>query len=283
VDEEELRKAGQGVRLIVCDLDGTLLDSRKQISSENLAALREARAKGVFVTLCSGRVHTMLEAYTRLLEIRGPVVTANGAVIVDTRTGEMPYRNFADRDRVSPLLRFCLERGLDVIVVGADGCWYAPGSKRIARFEQYNEIARRDTLPPLPLRRFDPDFRETLKGDIYKVLVSGLSPEAQVQVEAQIRSIGGLSVTSSEGGLLDIGAPGIDKGQGVRILAKLLGVEKREICVMGDYRNDIPMLEYAGLPIVMGNAGDDVKRHALAVTAANDDDGVARAVRRYIL
>jgi Cof subfamily protein (haloacid dehalogenase superfamily) len=283
VGEEELRKAGQAVRLIVCDLDGTLLNSRKQISSENLAAIRDAQAKGIFVTFCSGRVHTMLEAYTRLLDIRGPVVTANGAVIVDTRTGEMPYRNCADRDRVYPLLRFCRERGLDVVVVGADGCWYAPGSKRIARFEQYNEIARRDALPPLPLRRFDPDFQETLKGDIYKVLVAGLSPEAQAQVEAEARSIGGLSVTSSEGGLVDIGASGIDKGQGVRLLAELLGLEKRKICVLGDYQNDIPMFVCAGLPIAMGNAGDEVKRHARAVTAANDDDGVARAVRRYIL
>jgi Cof subfamily protein (haloacid dehalogenase superfamily) len=281
--EEDLRKAGQAVRLIVCDLDGTLLNSRKLISAENLAALREAQAKGVFVTLCSGRVHTMLEAYTRMLDIRGPVVTANGAVIYDTRTGEMPYRNFADRERVYPLLRFCLARGLDSVVVSSEGCWYAPGSKRIARFEQYNEIARRDKLPPLPLRLFDPDYREALSGAIYKVLVSGLSMDEQARVEEQVRFVGNLSVTSSERGLVDIGALGVDKGKGVRILADLLGIKKDEICVMGDYRNDIPMLESAGLPIAMGNAGDDVKHHALAVTAANDEDGVALAIRRFVL
>jgi Cof subfamily protein (haloacid dehalogenase superfamily) len=283
VREEAVRNAGQAVRLIVCDLDGTLLNSRKRISSENRAALREAQAKGIAVTLCSGRVHTMLEAYTRLLDIRCPVVTANGAVIFDPRTGEMPYRNFADRERVYPLLRFCLDRAFDSIVVSSEGCRYSPGSNRIARFEQYNEIAGRDKLPLLSLRRFDPDFRETLRGDIYKVLVSGLSPEEQAQVEEQVRSIGNLSVTSSEEGLMDIGAFGINKGQGVRILADLLGLEKREICVMGDYHNDIPMFECAGLPIAMGNASDAVKRSALAVTAANDDDGVALAVRRYIL
>ena len=281
--EEELRKAGQAIRLIVCDLDGTLLNSRKLISAENLAAIREAQVKGVFVSLCSGRVHTMLEAYTRALDIRGPVVTANGAVIFDTRTGEMPYRNFADPERVYPLLGFCLACGLDSVVVSSKGCWYSPGSKRIARFEQYNEIARRDRLPQLPLRRFDPDYQETLRGDIYKVLVSGLSMEEKVRVEEQVRSIGNLSVTSSEWGLLDIGALGVDKGNGVMILAALLGIKKNEICVMGDYQNDIPMLEYASLPIAMGNAGDDVKAHALAVTASNDDNGVALAIRRFIL
>jgi Cof subfamily protein (haloacid dehalogenase superfamily) len=283
VQEEELWKAGQAIRLIVCDLDGTLLNSRKLISSGNLAAIRDAQGKGIFVSLCSGRVHTMLEAYTRMLDIRGPVVTANGAVIFDTRTGEIPYRNCADREQVYPLLRFCLARGLDSVVVSSDGCWYSPGSKRIARFEQYNEIARQDKLPLLPLRLFDPDYREALRGDIYKVLVSGLSMDEQAQVEDQVRSIGNLSITSSERGLLDIGALGINKGRGVRILADLLGIEKNEICVMGDYRNDIPMLECAGLPIAMGNASDDVKHHALAVTAANDEDGVALAIRRFIL
>jgi Cof subfamily protein (haloacid dehalogenase superfamily) len=283
VQEEELRKAGQAVRLIVCDLDGTLLNSRKLISSENLAALRDAQAKGIFVSLCSGRVHTMLEAYTRLLDIRGPIVTANGAVILDTRTGEMPYRKCADPERIYPLLRFCQARGLDSIVVSSEGCRYSPGSKRIARFEQYNEIARQDKLPLLPLRLFDPDYQETLRGTIYKVLVSGLSMDEQTQVEEQVRSIGNLSITSSEWGLLDIGALSVDKGKGVMILADLLGIKKNEICVMGDYRNDIPMLECAGLPIAMGNASDDVKHHALAVTATNDQDGVALAIRRFIL
>jgi Cof subfamily protein (haloacid dehalogenase superfamily) len=285
MDEEDLRKAGQAVRLLVCDLDGTLLNSRKLISPENLAAVREVQAKGVFVTICSGRVHTMLEAYTRQLAIRGPLVAANGAVIFDTRTGEMPYRNFADRDRVYPLLRFCLDRGLDIVVVSSLGCWYAPGSKRIARFEQYNEIAGQHNppLPPLSLRLFGPDYQEALGGAVYKVLVSGLSAEDHARIEEQVRSIGNLSLTSSEPGLVDIGAQGISKGEGVRILAELLGIEKSRICGIGDYQNDIPMLEYAGLPIAMGNADDAVKSRALAVTASNDEDGIALAIRRFIL
>jgi Cof subfamily protein (haloacid dehalogenase superfamily) len=285
MDEEALRKAGQTVRLLVCDLDGTLLNSRKLISPENLAAIRDAQAKGIFVTICSGRVHTMLEAYIRQLDVRGPFVAANGAVIFDTRTREMPYRNFVDRDRVYPLLRFCLERDLDIVVVSSLGCWYAPGSKRICRFEQYNKIAGQHNppLPPLPLRLFEPDYQEALKGDIYKVLVSGLSPEEQALIEEQVRSIGNLSSTSSDPGLVDIGAHGISKGEGVRILAKLMGIEKSQICGIGDYWNDIPMLEYTGLPIAMDNADDAVKSRALAVTASNDEDGVALAIRRFML
>ncbi|MDR1247684.1 MAG: Cof-type HAD-IIB family hydrolase [Treponema sp.] len=285
MDEEYLRKTGQAVRLLVCDLDGTLLNSRKLISPENLAAIREAQAKGIFVTLCSGRVPEMLEAYARQLAIRGPLIAANGAVIFDTRTREMPYRNCADRERTRALLRFCLDRGMDIVVASSSGCWHAPGSARIRRFEQYNEIAGQydPPLPPLSLRLFDPDYQEALGGAIYKVLVSGLSPEEQALVEEQVRSIGNLSVTSSEQGLADIGACGISKGEGIRILAELLGIERNKICGIGDYQNDIPMLEYAGLSIAMGNADDAVKSRALAVTAANDEDGVALAIRRFML
>jgi Cof subfamily protein (haloacid dehalogenase superfamily) len=281
VDEEALRKAGRAVRLIVCDLDGTLLNNRKAISQENLAALREAQAKGIRVSLCSGRVPAMLEAYTRRLGIQGPVITANGAVIFDTRTGEIPYGKYAEPEQVYPLLRFCIAEGLDTVVVSSHGCAYTPGSKRIARFEQYNEIALQDNLPGLSLRPLDP--AAALEGSIYKVLISGLSGETQERVAKRILSLGSLSVTSSEAGLLDIGAWGISKGAGLRLLADILGIKQQEICVMGDYLNDIPMLQGAGLAIAMGNAADPVKAQAMAVTASNEEDGVAQGIGRFIL
>jgi Cof subfamily protein (haloacid dehalogenase superfamily) len=293
VREEDLRKAGRNIRLIVCDLDGTLLNSRKLISPENLAAVREARSRGIFVTICSGRVHPMLEAYSRTLDIQGPLIAANGGIIFDTRNGEIRYRNLAEGEKIYPLLRFCLEHGMDHIVVTSRACWYSENSRRIRRFEQYNDIAGADNLRPMPLRRFDDavhgdtagkdGYREALKDDIYKVLISGLSSKETLMTEAYIRSLGGLSNTSSEPDLLDVSAEGVNKGDGVRILAEYLGLVKEQICVFGDYWNDIPMLEAAGLPIAMGNGDSRVKAGALAITGSNDEDGVALAIKKYIL
>lgn len=297
--EEGLREAGRNIRLIICDLDGTLLNSRKLISPENLAAVREAQSRGIFVTICSGRVHPMLEAYSRTLNIQGPLIAANGGVIFDTRNGKILYRNLADGEKIYHLLRFCLEHGMDHIVVTSRACWYSENSRRIRRFEQYNDIARADKLRPIPLRRFGAakddaakddaaatdgdDYREALKDDIYKVLISGLSSKEQIMIEAYIRSAGGLSNTSSEPDLLDVSAEGVNKGDGVRILAEHLGLVKEQICVFGDYWNDIPMLEAAGLPIAMDNGDSRVKASALAITGSNDEDGVASAIRKYIL
>ncbi|MDR1597290.1 MAG: HAD hydrolase family protein, partial [Treponema sp.] len=85
MEESALRKAGQEIRLIVCDLDGTLLNSKKSISPANINAAKMARERDIFVTICSGRIHTMLEAYSRTLSVEGPLIAVNGAVVIDTR------------------------------------------------------------------------------------------------------------------------------------------------------------------------------------------------------
>ncbi|WP_010262576.1 Cof-type HAD-IIB family hydrolase [Treponema primitia] len=281
--EEDLRKAGQEVRLIVCDLDGTLLNSEKLISPENINAINMAREKGIFVTICSGRIHTMLEAYSRILSVEGPLISGNGAFITDTRTGEILYSNFVDPQAAYPLLMFCKEHGLDHLLINTEACWYTEGSHRITRFEQYNQIAGKDNLSPIPLCLYGPNYQKALSGEIHKMLIAGLSPGEMDMTTEYIRTLKNLSCTSSEIGLLDVAAPGVDKGTGVAALGRILGLEKQQICVFGDYLNDIPMFEQAGFPIAMGNAAEAVKHKALAITGSNDEDGIAKAIKKYIL
>jgi Cof subfamily protein (haloacid dehalogenase superfamily) len=278
-----IRQLGREIRMIVCDLDNTLLNSQKTISAANLLAVRSAQEQGIFVTVCSGRVHPMLEAYSRRLNIQGPLIASNGAVIYDTRTNTLPYLRAADKEAACTLLEYCRERDLDHIAATARGCWYCKNSRRITRFEQYNRIAAADGLPLIPLREFGSGFRDALESDIYKILVSGLDFEEQRRTTDYVQSLGVLSSTSSEPGLVDVSAGGVNKGEALRNLLRILGLEKRQVCAFGDYRNDIPMLEEAGLPVAMENAEEAVKKHALVITASNDEDGVALAINQYIL
>lgn len=281
--KEALYELGQRIKLIVCDLDGTLLDSRKQISRASLAAIEKARAKGVFVTICSGRVHQMLYAYSRELDIRGPLIAANGAAILDTRNGEMLYRQVIDPADALPLLRFCEQNGMDYAALAAKGSYFSRGSVRIRRFEQYNLIAEADGLPPVPLFFFDGDYGPALSDEIYKILIYELREEREKAALGFIATRRGLDWTSSEKGLLDVSAAGVSKGGAVRRIAAMLDIPLSQVCVFGDYCNDISMMEAAGLPIAMGNADPSVKKAALAVTAGNDEDGVARGIEEYIL
>jgi Cof subfamily protein (haloacid dehalogenase superfamily) len=271
------------VRLIVCDLDGTLLNSEKNISHATMEAVRLARKRGIFVTICTGRVPEMMEAYSRLLEIEGLFIAANGAVLADAQSGAMPFRRCAGHAPIIKLLEYCEARGLDHVAAAVDGCYYSRNSRRIRRFEQYNEIAARENLRQIPLFPFDGNYALPDDREIYKVLVSGLDSRQLRETAAYIESLRELSCTSSEPGMLDIGAAGVDKGTGVASLARLAGFAKEEICVFGDYYNDIPMFEAAGVSIAMGNADEKIKSRATAITLTNDEDGVAQGINTYIL
>lgn len=281
--KQDLYALGREIKLVVCDLDGTLLNSCGQISPVNRRAAGLARESGVFVTICSGRPPSMLYAYSRALGIRGPLAAANGGVLLDTRTGKILYQRTVDPGAALPLLRFCRRRELDCAVLSVKGCFFSRGSARIRRVEQYNDIAAAEGLPQAPLFSLDDDYSAALSGDIYKILIYETDSARRREAEEYLEWAPEFTWTSSEKGLLDISARGVNKGDGVRRLAEALGIERGHICVFGDYLNDIPMMEQAGLPIAMGNAHEAVKEAALAVTDINDEDGVARAIEKYIL
>lgn len=283
MDKTDICALGRTIKLIVCDMDGTLLDSRKQISRVSMATLEKAREKGIFTTICSGRVHSMLSFYSNLLKIEGPLIAANGAVIYDTRVDKILFQKTVEPEAARALLMFCGQNEMDYSLLTAKSCFFSRNSVRLRRFEQYNKIARAAGLPAIPLRFFSSDYSEALSGDIYKILVYELQEGQKKQTETYLERHTELTWTSSEEGLLDISASGVNKGEGVRRLARILGISADEICIFGDYCNDIPMMEQAGLPIAMGNAHESVKKAALAVTASNDEDGVARGIEKYIL
>ncbi|MDR2901404.1 MAG: Cof-type HAD-IIB family hydrolase [Treponema sp.] len=270
------------IKVIVCDLDGTLLNNQKLISPGNLRAVNAARERGIFVTICTGRIPEMTEAYIRFLGIQGPVIMANGAAIIDTRDNSVPYRECSDNDQAAKLLEFCAERGFDHIAAAVEGCYYSRNSKRIERFTQYNSIAQKENMKQMSLVLLD-DYSVIKKLNIYKLLIAGLSKDQQNEVEAYVETLPDLGHTSSEQGLLDVGAAEVNKGNGVRNLARVMGISADEICVFGDFHNDVPMFEAAVFSVAMGNADESVKKSASYITKTNDEDGVAAAIEKYFL
>lgn len=283
MNTEELRALGRKVKLIVCDLDGTLLNSGKQISDANLRAIEKAGREGVFTTLCSGRIHQMMQVYIRRLNIRGPLIAANGAVIFDGGINKILSQKTLDPDEALPLLQFCRQNGMDYSALTAGGSFFSKNSVRIGRFKQYNTIAQSEGLATIPLRFFENGRSAALPDDIYKILIYELKEGQQKTAEERLKKIPAFNYTSSEKGLLDVSARGVNKGRALRELARILGVTRQQICVFGDYYNDITMMAGAGLSIAMGNAPDEVKKATLAVTGSNDEDGVALGIEKYIL
>jgi Cof subfamily protein (haloacid dehalogenase superfamily) len=264
-------------------MDGTLLDSKKEISPRNLEAIREARREGVAVTICSGRVHMMLGVYARQLQLDVPLIASNGGVIFDPVKREILYRELLPPEEARLLFDFCGQNGLDYCALGSEGGFFSPGGRCAERFERYNRAAAETGLETIPLRLFDDGHENALRTFLYKALIYRDGKRAEALAESFFRTREALGYAFSDANAIDVGSAKVDKGSGVRRLARLMGIEKEEVCVFGDYNNDIPMFREAGFAVAMGNACEEIKDLADAVTSVNDGDGVAEAIRKYIL
>lgn len=281
--ENELRAAGRKIRLVVCDMDGTLLGGNKNLSDRNLEAIRAARRAGVAVTICSGRVYSMLDFYVRRLELNIPFISSNGAAVVDPVGGNILHQKPVPPNEAGRLFEFCARRGFDYCALGPSGGFFSPGGRCVDRFANYNRIAAEAGLKEIPLHVFDDDHENGLSHPIHKILIYRLSERDKAEAAAFLNECEALDYTFSEAELVDVAAKGVDKGYGVKWLARHLNCEKEEICVFGDYMNDLPMFGEAGLAVAMGNACEKVRSAADFVTAGNDEDGVAEALWKYIL
>jgi Cof subfamily protein (haloacid dehalogenase superfamily) len=278
---KDLAGAGSKIRLVVCDLDGTLLNSQKEISQGNMDAIKEAAKMGVNVTICSGRVMPMVSLYVKKLSLDIPFISSNGGAICNPLTFKALQQKPMPIDETKSLLEFCARLCLDYCALGEDGGFFSRGGHCIERFEKYNYIAEGEGFVGMPLYFFDKEHENALQKPLNKMLI--YHDADLTVVEDYIKTRASLAYTFSDAAVMDVFASGIDKGYGIRELSRVMGIPSKEICAFGDYLNDIPMFQEAGLAVAMGNACDEAKEAADIVTASNDDDGVAVALREYIL
>lgn len=281
IPEQEFRGRAVGIRALVFDLDDTLLNSEKQIPERALAAIRQLQEAGIFITLCTARNCSATQYYARLLGIRGVYSAVSGCQLVDAETGALLLSRSISEESAIRLVQHCMEIGAPFsLSAGYQGYLGGP----IDLDGEYLKLraSRRRVVDPVHsmLRLTDP---EVLRGQtIYKVVVhcedfldeiSGFirrsAPDAQCVVTSK--------------GIINIFPAGSDKGAGVRQIAEYMKLAPEQICAFGDFANDIPMFQAAGLSVAMGNAGQTVRDSACAVAAPADEDGIAELLESVFL
>ena len=283
VNESKGREFRKKIKLVVCDLDGTLLNERHEISEENIEAIEQARRQGVYITVCSGRIVSMLEHYIKPIGIRGPLIAANGGHIIDTVSHETLWEKTLKGEEVIPILDYCRYAGLDYGVLAREACFFSDNSIRVQRFYRYNQLAREKGEREIPIEFFEKDHDCVRKMKIDKVLIQQLRPGQFEQAKRFITTHTKLGYTSSEHGLLEVSAPGISKGEGVRRLAQMMKIPLEQTCAFGNYENDISMFSVVGLAIAMANSSPGAKAKATVMTKSNNESGVGWGLRNYIL
>ncbi len=274
------------IRLIALDLDGTLLNSNWEISEKDRQALATAAERGVQVVVVTGRRQRAAAPYVAQIPFPVATITSNGAMIQTTK-GEVVYRNL-------------LPAGVALQVLETAAA-YRPYT--VAIFDQpgRGQVTMEDCAIPegplgwylktsLELLLLVPDLRDAIKSDPIQIMIGG--PPARIEgAEALIRkSAAEASVQLTwtkypdrNIALFDIMNRGCSKGRALKFWSRKCSIPPRQIMAIGDNFNDVEMLEFAGLPVVMGNHIAGLPRPGWKVTSACDENGVACAIEEYVL
>jgi Cof subfamily protein (haloacid dehalogenase superfamily) len=263
-----------GIRLLVSDVDGTLVRPDKQISSATLAAVQALREAGVAFTLVSSRPPRGMLALVRMLGLNTPTAAFNGGAIVDADGRVIESHPLSQRNARIVLETF--QRRPVETWVFADGQW----------------LLKDPNGPYVPLERHTLGFDGTVVDSfepyldrIGKIVAASADAAGLIELEGEInpRIAPDAHASRSQVYYLDVNHARANKGEAVAALARHLGVTLAETAVIGDGDNDVPMFERAGFSIAMGQASPEVRARATVTTASNADDGLAAAVHRFIL
>ncbi|SFT01609.1 Cof-type HAD-IIB family hydrolase [Paenibacillus sp. BC26] len=245
------------IKLIALDMDGTLLNDRQEISSENAKWIHRALDAGVTVCFATGRGFPSALPYAEQLKLDTPMITVNG--------GEIWKRPHVLHKRT--LMSASTLKRLHQEALKYPECWYwAYSTMDIYNKEQWIEPAD------------DYEHHHWLK--------FGYHTEDAATREAILRetsSWGGLEITNSSPWNLEMNPEGVSKASAIRELCSLLGIDMSQVAAMGDSLNDIAMIREVGLGVAMGNAQEEVKAVADVVTVNHNEDAVARVIRDYVL
>ncbi len=264
-------------KILVLDIDGTLTNSKKQITEPTKQAIWEMMDRGHLVALASGRPTPGMRRYEKELELDkrgGYLLSYNGAKIVECTGGEVVHQNFLPLHVVPALYEFAKERGAGLITYDGDIV--------ISAFEPDEYIKLEAGINWLPIRH-QPDFVEYVNYDINKCLMTAPGEQAAIY-EKELQEMFGdiISIYRSEPFFIEIMPKDINKAVGLDKVLKDLGLGPEQAVCCGDGYNDISMIEYAKVGVAMGNAQPAVKEAADYIAPTNDEDGLVDVIAKFL-
>ena len=262
------------IRLVIADVDGTLVTQDKVLTAGAIKAVKRLRSADIAFTITSGRPPLGMKMLINPLGITEPVAAFNGGVLVHPDLSVMT-QSFVTADSAAKVVDAIARHGLD--------CWVYTNRDWLVRNANGSHVEREQwTVKFAPT--VVPDFTPYLERVAKIVGVSDDHP-AVARCEADVQRDCGnhVSAARSQPYYLDVTHPDANKGHVVEVLSQALSIPPAQIATIGDMPNDVLMFEKSGLSVAMGNAGPDVQRQAHFVTTSNEEEGFAHAVEAFIL
>jgi len=273
--------------MIAMDLDGTLLDGQAKLPAENARAIAQAAGQGIEIVIVTGRRFHSAREIAGELACDAHLIVSNGALIKSS-AGETHYRKLLPADTARQALeataefRSCagviFDRPFAKQIVFERVDWDGPfvGAYLRRHRQHVAEIA------PLTACLDEDDPVEILFLDDC-ARINRAKKELEALPLAKEFTLALTEYPHRNLSMLDVLARGVNKGVALAELARLRGIPRENVMAIGDNWNDREMLEYAGLPVVMGNSVPELKTLGWSVTLSNDEAGVAEAIDRHVL
>lgn len=240
------------IKLIALDMDGTLLNDKHEVSKANRQAIKEAQEKGVYVVLSTGRSLRTCKEHAESLELTSYLVTVNGSEIWDS-SGELVERNFVKPESIHWMWELTKHHNTKFWAISTENNYF-------------NEMP------------------EDIHGIEWLKFGFNIDDDAvREAIMKQLQEKGEFELTNSTPTNIEVNPIGINKAKGLKLVCERLEIEMDNVMSVGDSLNDLAMIQEAGLGIAMGNAQELVKEAANWVTGTNNEDGVAIAIRKWVL
>lgn len=267
-------RTGNNIKLVAIDIDGTLVDNDRNISPRNKEAIRNLRDNGVEVTLATGRMFDSAKIYADELGLNLPLVTYQGALVKVSATGEILYERYVDAPLAQKVVALAADKGFRAWFYLDDHVLVDKITPKTREYAAKYHVPIREVASLADCAHLSP----------LKLIVADYNEEALTRFEVESKEAFGssLHIARSLAQYLEFGHPEATKADGIDAVVRYLGINPQEVMAIGDSWNDLEMLEYAGLAVVMGNARDDIKAKADYITLSNEDHGVAAALEELL-
>lgn len=264
------------IRLIVCDLDGTLLNDQKLISDFSVQTLQEAAARGAKLCLASGRNEQMMSIYIKQLGGCDYILSDNGAMVSD-RTGAALVRESLAPDMADRILAYLNREAMAFMMYSDQRMYFSEGDLNLQqRITDYEKLSRQAGYPVvIDADQYVKSKNAAAYGEIVKIVAYEDDREKMQRYAAFLEALPAVSYEPTGYGLMGVFKKGVSKEESLRVVMKDAALMAAQVCVFGDYHNDLSMFRCAGHKVCMGNGVAALKQAADYITLGNNEDGVA--------
>lgn len=288
-------------KLLAIDLDGTLLNSYGEISSENINALEKAKEKGVKIVLASGRVVKSVETLANELDLDDNIICGNGAVIYNRKNKEIIFNKFISKSKILQIINICEENSIYYNVYTSNTIIGKSLNYNLLFYNYENAKKTEENKTRINIVQDIYKYVQESEQDNYlkiniadsnKIIFDNIIKRLKNIKDVDVLDVGHMSKKFIEHGnqvipveyyYTEVTSSNVDKWSAIQYLIDQYGIDKSEVIAIGDNINDISMIENAGMGVIMGNGAPYIKQKSDMVVSNNNENGVAEAIEKLIL